>query len=82
LTQVNSDLALKADAATLLGYISKTDLRFTGDIQFVRMSLANTGDVNTSVVQIDFFYNDSDFFRIEFTKQGTVFTRYANGQWG
>lgn len=78
---LNSNLALKADAAALLGYISKTDLRTEGDVRFIRIGLSNKGDVNTSVARIDFFYNGSDFFRVEFTKQGTIFSRYADGQW-
>jgi len=73
---------LKADAAALLGYISKTDLRYEGDLKSIRLGLANKGDVNISVARIDFYYNDNDFFRVEWTKSGTTFSRFQNGQWG
>lgn len=67
--------------SNLANYILKTDLRYAGNTQFIRMDLVNTGDVNTSIARIDFCYNNNDFFRVEFTKQGTVFARFANGQW-
>lgn len=56
-------------------------LSYTGNMIKSNINLVNTGDNTTTVVQQDFYYNDSDFMRVEYTKAGASFSRYENGQW-